>query len=193
MGDKIKRTTGVFAVWFSTVILVVLLSVIITVSIMWTTTPDEYAGMLLLSVIIGVIPVMYLIMYAYINQHVETLEYIIYEYDVWCNDTQEYMRHYIVSAKVLEARFIYHHYLGTHESSMNVQQIEAHINTTYLDHDTWDGHLTKECAMKEILEFVKYLITEEKETKNINVCNIKTCEVLNVSELKERIIAGKLK
>lgn len=157
-----------------------------------TTQPFEIAGALLWALVL-LIPGTGMLCLIKHEEHVRTLEFILYEYELWSKKANDYEKRWIIVDKTLRAKFVYHVHVGDYECVMTQEEVEKYINEMRDSLMSWEGYETKEAAMQEIIDRVKSFVKSDKEAKGIRIRNVKANETFTVEELKKRLEAGEFK
>lgn len=144
------------------------------------------------SVIFGNIPT-FCFLYAFFIMlksqiHIRTIEFYIHKYDRWNYRESRYDTLYITERVELYQNFTYHKNTGTSTSKWSPIELENYCNKLATDYyDDFVGYNTKEEAMNNILEIVKYIIKDEKTEVNVKIKNVGTVEVFTIEEIKKII------
>lgn len=125
------------------------------------------------------------------TQHEETLEYFIYEYEIWDRKSCKYETYYFIGDKSLRSKFFLHFHIEDYEETDDPERIvKQMLNNTYSNHK---GFKTKEEAMQEIISNIFHFISLEKEEEKLTFKNIQLAESFNVADLRRRAKEGEFK
>lgn len=156
------------------------------------TQPFEIAGCLLWMLVMLVPGTGMLCMIKY-EHHVKTLEFILYEFELWSKESNDYEKRWIIIDKTLRAKFVYHVHVSDYECVMSQEEVEEYIDGMKDSIMGWEGYSSKEAAMKEIIDRVKSYVKSSKEAEGIRIRNVRAAESFTVEELKQRLAAGEFK
>lgn len=146
--------------------------------------------------ILMLIPLMGMFCTAYHEQHEQTLEFIVYEFECWNKDEMKYDTRYVVDTKTLRSLFIFKWHVKDYESFMTYNQLEKYIKDEVVDGNVfnhWMGYKTEEEVMQYITDYVQRIITNKKERENVKVRNIRMSNTYTVEDITDKINRGELK
>lgn len=178
--------------WFWTALPAVLLGLGIFIGSSRGFTTD---GIILWCVIM-LLPVVGLLCTALHEQHEQTLEFIVYQFECWNKEEMKYETRYIVDTKTIRSRWLFKWHYKDFESFMTQEQVENYINTEVVDGNVfnqWRGYKTEDEVMQYITDYVQRIITNKKERENVKVRNIKMVNTHQVEDITDKINRGELK
>ena len=182
---KRKRNESPVYGWLWTVFTVVLIIVGIFLANERGFTWDGFALWCLLLVIPGLGTVCTV----YHEQHEQTLEFIVYEFELWQKEEMKYEPRYIVDMKTLRSVFVYGWHVKDYESFMTLDQVENYLNR---DEHIF-GYKSETEVMQYITDIVQGFITNKKERENVKVRNIRMSATHTVEDITDKINRGELK
>lgn len=177
---KRKRRSDNISSW---VVLTLTIFAIITSFI----TPIDFWIMLLLTGSLAGLTVLTIIG----KQDEETLEFFIYEYQLWNTEECKYIPAYFLGEKRLRSKFLLSFHIEDFEEMEDPEElVEAMLNNSW---SNFKGYKTKEEAMDEIIERILYLVKLDKEETELLYKEIKSVEQFKVVDLIEKVKKGELK
>jgi len=119
------------------------------------------------------------------EEHIRNKEYVIFEFEIWDEDSVKYVKGYDYSVNTISARYFMNFQIGNSENVVTVEDIEKrHSGDSAFD---LRPYLSKEELMKDILDRIKSSINYKMEEQNIKIKNITTSEVITVEDLIEMV------
>jgi len=115
------------------------------------------------------------------EEHIRNKEYVIFEFEIWDEDSVKYVKGYDYSVNTISARYFMNFQIGNSENVVTVEDIEKrHSGDSAFD---LRPYLSKEELMKDILDRIKSSINYKMEEQKIKIKNVTTSEVITVEEL----------
>jgi hypothetical protein len=196
--DDVRKRDKLDVMW-ATIWLVLFIgytSFIITCSVVGDFWSMPIKDIILLSIICNIPNAIFALGFGFMithEEHVDTLEFRIHQYDRWNFRDSKYETYYITEAVTLNATYVYHKHTGDFINKMTQEELEEYCKTLPHGYSEDIGYETQEEAMNEILQSIKNFIANDKASENIKIKNISTLETFTVEELKKKVNNGDFK
>lgn len=177
-GKKIKKEETNIAGWIFLLLFIAWNSIWISI---WVheNFAFSWAGLAIISTITGVLGLA-AVLTAWDIQYVRTLEFIIFEFEIWDKEQAQYVKAYDYGRKNLYTDYFLDFYTSTHESSTDEKDILSRYNDSSFSRYAYDS---KEAVMRSILDEVKSMLENKMENEKIVIRNVSTAETISVEEL----------
>jgi len=137
----------------------------------------DWVGVMIISVITGIFGYFF-VLAAIDRQYIKTLDFIIFEFEIWNKEKSEYVKVYDYGRTNLYAGYFLQYQTSLYTNSTTIEDIENRANSrSYLPLSS------KQSVMEAILREVKDLMETEMEKQNVTVRNISTLETISVEDL----------
>jgi len=114
--------------------------------------------------------------------YIRTLEYIIFEFELWDKEKSEYIKRYDYGSREIYANYFLNRQTGNSETYSTEEDILNRYNDTE-SFSKPSGFTSKEEVMKSILDMIRSSIANKIEDQKIRIRNVSTSEVITVEEL----------
>jgi hypothetical protein len=114
--------------------------------------------------------------------YIRTLEYIIFEFELWDKEKSEYVKRYDYGSRGIYANYFLNRQTGNSETYSTEDDILDRYNDTE-SFSKPSGFTSKEEVMKSILDLIRSSIANKIEDQKIRIRNVSTSEVITVEEL----------
>jgi hypothetical protein len=114
--------------------------------------------------------------------YIRTLEYIIFEFELWDKEKSEYVKRYDYGSRGIYANYFLNRQTGNSETYLTEEDILNRYNDTE-SFSKPSGFTSKEEVMKSILDMIRSSIANKIEDQKIRIRNVSTSEVITVEEL----------
>ena len=141
---------------------------------------DDWLGALIIFILTFCLGSLF-IMSSISQEHIRTLEYKIFEFELWDNGLSEYLIKYDFGAKSLYGTY----FLNFQTNNIIIERTEEDIVNKFNGESSFSkyAYSNKEEAMGAILNIIKESITDTKISQDILIRNVSTSEVITVEEL----------
>ena len=121
-------------------------------------------------------------------EYIRTSEYTIFEFEIWDEETSQYVKRYDYGSREIYANYFLNWQTGNTETYSTEDDILDRYNNPERLYKSY-GYINKEEAMARILDMIRSSIANKIEDQKIRIRNISTSEVITVEELV-KIVKG---
>jgi hypothetical protein len=145
---------------------------------------DDWLGVLIISVLTFLLGSLFL-MCSVSREWIRTIEYKIFEFELWDSNISDYLIKYDYGTKNLYGTY----FLNFQISNTVSERTEKDIQNKFNGKSSFSQHAypNKEEVMNSILKIIKESITDKKISQDILIRNVSTSEVITVEELMKMV------